>query len=96
MSHISRLKWKQFSSAARLHAFLTSLKRAQVINCCRLNPSHILQLYLELPQQKQVLFGRIKCPAFLHMLQAFWHQREHELLNLNSQIRYGNILSVQT
>lgn len=91
-----QVEWSQFSSATRLRAFLTSLKGAQVISCPRLNLFHLLQLYWQLPQQKQGLFGRIKCPAFLDVLQAFWRLREQELLNHTSRICYQEIHSVQS
>lgn len=92
----SGVEWSQFSSASPLGAFLTSLKGAQVISCHRLNPFHLLQLYWQLPQQKQGHFGRIKCPAFLDVLQAFWRLREQELLNHTSRICYQEIHSVQS
>lgn len=96
LNHISGVEWSQFSSATRLGAFLTSLKAAQVISCPSLNPFHLLQLYWQLLQQKQGLFGRIKCPAFLDVLQAFWRLREQELLNHTSRICYQEIHSVQS
>lgn len=93
LNHISRVEWSQFSSATRLSAFFTSLKGAQVIILVHSNHFTFCNYIGNFLNRRK---GRIKCPAFLDVLQTFWCLRKQELLNHTSQICYQEIHPVQS